>query len=390
MKKYTAFILMFILGVSIFVIPVGAEESDLLLTEDAKSSILLERDTGQVIYEKNAHEKLPPASMTKLMTLLLIMEALEKGEITLEEKVTVSERAASMGGSQVFLAHGEQMTVDDLLKAIAIASGNDASVAMAERIAGTEEAFAILMNEKTAELKLENTQFKNSSGLPSKDHYSSAYDMAMISKELLKYENITNYTSVYEDYLRKDEENEFWLVNTNKLIRFHPHVDGLKTGFTNEAKFCLTATAKQDDMRVVAVVMGAETVKLRNEMVMNLIDYGFNHYETEKLFSKGEKIAEIRNLQSEKIVYDVTTSEPLSVLHKKGKRGATEINTDITLNEQLTLPMTQGSQVGELSITANDQLIENSALLIEEEIKQATLFQLWKRSLQNIVKFDAL
>lgn len=237
MKKYTAFILMFILGVSIFVIPVGAEESDLLLTEDAKSSILLERDTGQVIYEKNAHEKLPPASMTKLMTLLLIMEALEKGEITLEEKVTVSERAASMGGSQVFLAHGEQMTVDDLLKAIAIASGNDASVAMAERIAGTEEAFAILMNEKTAELKLENTQFKNSSGLPSKDHYSSAYDMVMISKELLKYENITNYTSVYEDYLRKDEENEFWLVNTNKLIRFHPHVDGLKTGFTNEAKF---------------------------------------------------------------------------------------------------------------------------------------------------------
>ncbi len=289
--------------------PAVAEEQveQIELTEDANAAILLERDTGEILYEKNAHEKLPPASMTKVMTLLIIMEALDDGRLQLDDQVTVSERASSMGGSQVFLAAGEQMSIEDLIKAIAIASANDASVALAEHIAGSEEALVKMMNDKVKELNLENTMFKNSSGLPAKDHYTTAYDMAIIAKELLKDEKVLEYTSIYEDYLRKGEENEFWLVNTNKLVRFYPYVDGLKTGYTSEAKFCLTATAEKDDMRVVTVIMGADTSKSRNAMTMNLIDYAFSHYEIEKLFEQGEKVANIRHVQSEKFSYDVKT-----------------------------------------------------------------------------------
>src|SRR5699024_625027 len=241
-----------------------------------------------VLFAKNEHEKLAPASLTKIMTLLLIMEALERKELSLTDVVTVSERAASMGGSQVFLEAGEEMTVEDLIKAIAVASANDASVALAEEIAGTEELFVQKMNEKAKELNLQNTKFQNSSGLPADDHHTTAHDIAIISKELLKYEDIVDYTSIYEDYLRKGEENEFWLVNTNKLVRFHPHVDGLKTGYTSEAKYCLSASAIKDDMRVVAVVMGAETSKERNAIISEMINYAFSKYETKKLFDKGE------------------------------------------------------------------------------------------------------
>src|SRR5690625_4127314 len=220
------------------------------------------------------------------MTLLLIMEAIENEELSLDETIRISENAASMGGSQIFLGAGEEMTVHDLLKGIAIASGNDASVALAERISGSEEAFVQEMNDKVTELGLENTHFQNASGLPADNHYSTSYDMAMIAKELLKYETITDYTSIYDDYLRKGEENEFWLVNTNKLVKFYPGVDGLKTGYTNEAKYCLTATAMKDDMRVIAVVMGADTIKERNASVSSLLDYAYNHFETQKLRSE--------------------------------------------------------------------------------------------------------
>ena len=231
------------------------------LAEVAKSAILIERDTGTVLYEKNSHEKLAPASMTKIMTMMLIMEALEKGQIKWEDKVRASEYAASMGGSQIFLEPGESMSVEEMLKGIAIGSANDASVAMAEHIAGSEEAFVEKMNKKVKELGLKETHFKNPTGLPSKDHYSSAHDMSMMAKELLKYEDITKFTGSYESYLREGSDKKFWLVNTNKLVRFYEGVDGLKTGFTNEAKYCLTATAKKDNMRVIAVVFGAPTPK---------------------------------------------------------------------------------------------------------------------------------
>ena len=221
------------------------------------------------------------------MTMLLIMEQVEKGKLKLTDKVRASEHAASMGGSQIFLEPGEEMTVNELLKGIAIASGNDASVAVAEHIAGSEEGFVNMMNKKAKDLGLKNTHFQNPTGLPAKDHYSTANDMAIMAKELMKYPLIRKYTGKYEDYLREDTDKKFWLVNTNKLVRFYPGVDGVKTGFTTEAKYCLTASAEKNGMRVISVVMGAPTSKERNNQVTKLLDYAFGQYMTKKLYTRG-------------------------------------------------------------------------------------------------------
>lgn len=355
------------------------------LAPDAKSAILIERDTGTLLYDKNAHEELPPASMTKTMTLLLIMEELEKGNLTLEEEVRISEEAASMGGSQIFLEAGEEMSVENLIKGIAVASGNDASVALAERISGSEEAFVKKMNEKVNELELEHTHFQNASGLPAEDHYSTSYDMAMIAKELLKYESITEYTSIYEDYLREGTDEEFWLVNTNKLVKFYPGVDGLKTGFTNEAKYCLTATAKKDDMRVVAVVMGAETVKERNASISKMLDYAFEQYDTNHLFEKGEVVESLENIKASKKSLPIVTSESISTIQKKGA-STDDISTTFVLNKGDQLPLKQGDEVGSLIVKKEDEVLLESPLIIEEDVEDATLLTLLYRSMERIVK----
>ena len=360
-------------------------DENIKLAEDAKSAILIEQDTGEILFKKNENEPLPPASMTKVMTLLLIMEAIDNEKIKLDEKVTVSERAASMGGSQVFLEAGEEMTVEDLLKSIAVASANDASVTLAERIAGTEEAFVKMMNDKANELGLKNTRFQNSSGLPARDHYSTSYDMAIIAKELLKYESITDYTSIYEDYLRKGEENEFWLVNTNKLVRFYPGVDGLKTGFTNEAKYCLTATAKKEDMRVIAVVMGAETVKERNATISGMLDYAFNHFDTKKLYDKNEPVSNLKLLKAEREHINVVTSNSISYIHKKGYEPE-NITTVIQLDDHIKLPLKKGDQVGILQVKNENEVVSETALVVEKDINEATYYTLLKRSIKNIVK----
>ena len=216
---------------------VEAQAGDLKLAESAKSAVLLEASTGYIIYENNSHEKLAPASMTKMMSMLLIMESIEKGILDWEEEVTVSENASKMGGSQILLETGEQMKVKDLFKGIAVASGNDAVVALAERVAGTEEQFVTMMNQRAKELGLKDTHFKNPHGLDESNHYSSAYDMAMIAKELVKHEKVLEYSSIYEDYLRKGTDKEIWLVNTNKLVKFYKGLDGLKTGYTKEAGY---------------------------------------------------------------------------------------------------------------------------------------------------------
>jgi serine-type D-Ala-D-Ala carboxypeptidase (penicillin-binding protein 5/6) len=391
MKKIVLLSIM-LLCVFAMTLPVAAEEkssdnSKANLAKGADSAILLERDTGKLLFDKNAHEKLPPASMTKIMTLLLIMEQLEKGSLKLDETVRVSERAASMGGSQIFLEAGEEMTVNDLLKGIAIASGNDASVAMAERVAGSEEEFVSLMNKKVKELKLKDTKFQNTTGLPADDHYSTAYDMAIIAKELLKYESITNYTSVYEDYLRKGQENEFWLVNTNKLVRFYPGVDGLKTGFTNEAKYCLTATAEKDGMRVIAVVMGAKTTKERNASVSEMLDYAFNKFQTNKLFEKGDVITTLRLTKAEKKQNDVVASESISTLHAKGD-SVDNITTEVKMKQDQVLPIKKGDHVGTLIVKDGDKVLSESQLTVKDTIEKASYYTLMKRSLQKLVKFD--
>ena len=231
---------------------------ELNLAENAKSAILIEASTGEVLYSKNPDQKLAPASMTKIMSLILIMENIENGNLKWNDIVVVSKNAASMGGSQIFLEQNEMMSVEDLVKGICVASGNDATVAMAEKIAGTEAAFVKLMNDKANKLGLKNTHFVNATGLDAEGHYSSARDMSIMARELVKHQKILEFSSIYEDYLRKNTSNSFWLVNTNKLVKFYSYIDGLKTGYTGDAGYCLTATGKKRDLRLISVVMGEE------------------------------------------------------------------------------------------------------------------------------------
>ncbi|MEQ6376256.1 D-alanyl-D-alanine carboxypeptidase family protein [Bacillaceae bacterium S4-13-58] len=361
-----------------------SKDSGVGLAKKARSAILIERDTGEVLFKKNADEELPPASMTKIMTLLLIMEALDNGALSLDEKVRASEYAASMGGSQIFLEAGEEMTVEDLLKGIAVASGNDASVALAEKIAGSEEMFVKKMNEKAKELGLKNTKFQNTTGLPESDHYSTANDMAVMARELLKYENITKYTGIYEDYLRKDSDDPFWLVNTNKLVRFYDGVDGLKTGYTSEAKYCLTATAEKNGMRVIAVVMGEETPKTRNAEVSQMLDYAFSQYETKKLFERNEVVDQLRLTKGEPEQVDIYTSEPISILIKKGQE-MDGFSTETKIDNNVKAPLKRGDKIGMLLVKDGEETIYKSPLVVGVSVDKASLWSLWKRNLMDQV-----
>lgn len=387
MKRLVSMILAVILLISIMVPVASAEEKKVELVDEVRSAILIERDTGTVLFEKNANEQLPPASMTKIMTMLLIMEALDEGKLTYKEKVRASEYAASMGGSQIFLETGEEMTVEQLLQGIAIGSGNDASVAMAERIAGSEEAFVEMMNKKAKELGLKDTFFKNTTGLPVEKHYSSAHDMAIMAKELLKYEDITKFTGTYEAYLRENTDKKFWLVNTNKLVRFYPGVDGLKTGFTREAMYCLTATAEKNGMRVIAVVFGAPTPKDRNAQVTKMLDYAFNQYQTHPLFKRNHIMGTAKISKGDKKAVDIVTSEPISLLTKKGET-IEDVKQEITINENLNAPIKKGDQIGTLKIKKDGKTIVKSPLLAKENINKAGWWQLFKRSFGIFTKTD--
>lgn len=349
------------------------------LAPNAKSAILIEMNTGSVIYEKNKDEQLSPASMTKIMTMLLIMEALDKKQITMEEKVRTSEYAASMGGSQIFLEPGEEMTVEQLLRGIAIGSGNDASVAMAEKLAGSEEEFVKLMNKKVKELGLKDTKFQNATGLPVKDHYSTAHDMSVMARELLKHEEITKFTSLYESYLRENTDKKFWLVNTNRLVKFYPGVDGLKTGFTHEAKYCLTATAKKDNMRVIAVVFGAANPKERNAQVTQMLDYAFAKYQSRLIYKKDMPLAMLTLEKGQKKKVSLVTSEPVSLLSKKGEEKL-NIRPKIILNKDVQAPVTKGEQLGKVQMLLGDKVVSETPLIASEDVKRATWFDLYKRS----------
>ncbi|MDG5787678.1 D-alanyl-D-alanine carboxypeptidase [Evansella sp. AB-P1] len=367
---------------------VNAEEATVELADQATSAILIERDTGEVLYEKNSKEELPPASMTKVMTMLLIMEAIDSGKITWDEKVRTSERAASMGGSQIFLEPGEEMTVEEMMKGIAIASGNDASVAMAEHLAGSEEQFVHLMNEKAKELGLENTNFVNSNGLPGENHYSSASDLAKMAQALLKYEEITKYTSLYEDYLREDSEDKFWLVNTNKLVKFYPGVDGLKTGFTREAKYCLTATANKKGMRIIAVVMGAPTPKDRNRQITEMLDYAYSQYELQRRYERGDLLGEAKVSKGNTVTVPVQAAENISLLLKKGESldGVTE---RLDLTQPVAAPVKKGDPIGKLYIEKNGDVLTETVVVAQEEVGEASLWTLIKRTTSILVGKNA-
>jgi serine-type D-Ala-D-Ala carboxypeptidase (penicillin-binding protein 5/6) len=386
MKRLVSLMMISILATSLWIPSAFAEEKKSAeLVSNVRSAILIERDTGTVLYEKNSKEELPPASMTKVMTMLLIMEAIDKGKLTWNEKVRTSEHAASMGGSQIFLETGEEMTTKEMLKGIAIGSGNDAAVAMAERISGSEEAFVEKMNEKAKELGLKHTFFKNTTGLPVSGHFSSAYDMAIMAKELLKYEEITKFTGMYESYLRENTDNKFWLVNTNKLVRFYPGVDGLKTGFTAEAKYCLTATAQKDGMRVIAVVFGAPTSKDRNAQVTKMLNYAFSQYQTHPMFKRNQEIGSAHVSKGKEKTVTAVTSEPLSLLTKKGEK-TVGIKQKIILNKDINAPVNKGDRVGTVKLIKDGKVILESPLVANKNVKEAGWWTLYKRSFGMFTK----
>ncbi|GEN45210.1 D-alanyl-D-alanine carboxypeptidase family protein [Alkalibacillus haloalkaliphilus] len=365
------------------------EEGSSELVESAKSAMLLEVDTGTILYDKDPHKRLPPASMTKLMSMLLIMEELDKGSITLEETIQVSEYAASMGGSQIYLEPFEEMTVEDLLKAVAVASANDATVALAERISVTEQAFIDRMNERASELGLENTNFVNSTGLPAENQYSSAHDMARIAQELLHHEEITDYTKIYEDYLRQDTDDEFWLVNTNRLVKFYQGVDGLKTGYTSEAKYCLTATAKRGDMRVVSVVMGAETPQKRNADITSMLDYAYGHYELHQLHAKDDELYHWQHIKADNDYLVAAPKQNISMLLEKGEN-ISDYRTEVSVDSSDEWPLAKGDEVGKIEIYKEEQLVKDYPLTIKEEIKDASVWTLWKRMMNQLHHRDVM
>ena len=385
MKRVVSLIVMSLLFTTAYSSAVFAKEEKVDLVDNVKSAILIERDTGTVLFEKNSNEQLPPASMTKIMTMLLIMEALDQGKLSMKEKIRTSEYAASMGGSQIFLEPGEEMTTEQMLKGIAVASGNDASVAMAERIAGSEEEFVKLMNKKVKELGLKNTEFKSATGLPGKNDFSSAHDMAIMAKELLKYEEITKFTSVYESYLRENTDKKFWLVNTNRLVRFYPGVDGLKTGFTNEAKYCLTATAEKDGMRVIAVVFGAPTSKERNAQVTKMLDYAFSQYKTHPMFERNRVLGKVAVSKGDKKRVEAVTSEPISLLTKKGE-GIENIKQTVILNKNIKAPINKGDKIGVLKFEQEGKTLVESPLVAKEASNKASWWILYKRSMGMFTK----
>ncbi|QYR19967.1 D-alanyl-D-alanine carboxypeptidase [Paenibacillus sp. sptzw28] len=352
------------------------------LAVSARSAILMDADSGTIIYEKNSHDRLPPASITKVMTMLLIMEALDEGRIQLTEKVSTSEYAASMGGSQIFLEPGEQMTVEEMLKGIALASGNDASVAMAEKLAGTEAEFVGMMNRRAQELGLKNTHFANCNGLPAADHYTSAHDIAVMSRELLKHSEITKYTGLYQDYLRKTSEKPFWLVNTNKLVRFYSGADGLKTGFTSEAKFCLTATARRDNLRVIAVVMGEPNTKTRNAEVSQMFDFSFAQYMNHSIFDKGQTMGTVKVEKGNIPEMELKAKHSYSVLLKKGS-SVKDIRYELKI-DSLKAPVKINAPIGKLIVYQGDQVLNEFTVDAPASVERAGWWTLFRRSCGNL------
>ncbi len=381
MKKIIIFVICMLLPML-----VHAENID--LAPNAKSAIVVEASTGTVLYEKNSKEKLSPASMTKMMGMLLVVENIEKGNIKWDDVVTVSSNASSMGGSQILLETGEQMTVNDLFKGVAVASGNDAIVALGEYIGGTEEVFVKMMNDRAKELGLTNTNFKNPHGLEEANHYSSAEDMSKIALELVKHPKVLEYTGIYEDYLRKGTKREFWLVNTNKLVRFYQGVDGLKTGYTKEAGYCLTSTAYKNNMRIITVVMGEPESTTRSKETTDMLNYAFNTYSIEKMLSKDKKIGTIKIELGEEEDVDIVPIKDVNILNNKQEEKRNVVYNIETY--QIKAPVKKGDIVGKLTVMENDKLLEEIDVTVSNDVKKVNIFIAYFRNLRNMLVGDSL
>ncbi|EHJ00081.1 Serine-type D-Ala-D-Ala carboxypeptidase [Clostridium sp. DL-VIII] len=348
---------------------------------EARSALLMEPMSGKILYEKNADEKFAPASVTKIMTMLLTMEAVDNGKINLDDKVTCSENAKKMGGSTMLLDTGEIRTVEELLKGVAIASGNDAAVALAEYLGGTEGDFVNMMNKRAQELGMKNTTFKNCNGLPADGHLSTAKDIALMSKELLKHPKVLKYTGTYMETISEGRKSPIELVNHNKLVRFFEGCDGLKTGFTDEAKYCISATAKRNGVRMMSVIMGAPTYKIRNRDAGVLLNYGFSKYEGKKLISKDEDIDKVyMDKQTDKF-FMAKACDDLNVILPKGQND--ELEKKIVIDE-LKKEYKVGDVVGKYEVYLGNDKVGEVEIYCDRNIKKGNIFDNIKYNIKNL------
>lgn len=365
----------------IFIKNVSAVEMDI----SAKSAILVDFNTGKVLYSKNENEPLAMASMTKVMSMLLIMEKIDDGSLKYDDIVEISTEASSMGGSQIFLNPGDKYKVIDLLKGIAMASANDAVVALAEKTYGSKEHFIEAMNKKAESLGLKNTHFVNVHGLDEEGHYSSAYDMSVMARELLKHEKILDFTRVYEEYLTKPDGSQIWLVNTNKLVRFYDGVDGLKTGFTQNAGYCLTATGKKNNLRLISVVMGEESIEKRSSDTVKLLNYGFNTFKVNLIKNKSEILGKVNVQKGKKENVDVVlVNDLIELLNASDKPSNYKFKI---LVDKITAPVKKGDVIGKVKVlNDNGVLISEVDITVNENVLKANLWDLFKRNLKyNLV-----
>ncbi|MDO4553250.1 MAG: D-alanyl-D-alanine carboxypeptidase family protein [Bacillota bacterium] len=352
----------------------------------AKGAVLLDAGSGTVLYEQNAYEELPPASITKIMTMLLVLEAEDAGKITLEDPVTISERAAGMGGSQMYMEPGETHTIDELLMGMAMASANDACVAVAEYVGGTEEIFVEMMNSRAAELGMEHTHFVNTNGLPAADHYSCACDIAVMSRELLKHEEIAGHLTTWMAELNvglPGKETSFGLTNTNRLIKRYSGATGVKTGFTQDAGYCLSGSAAKGDLSLIAVVLGCESTEIRWTETMRLLDYGFATYAGVSVAEAGDLLGTVAVEKSDPDQITVAVEEEVKVLVKKGEENS--VTWEARFFDGLQAPLAEGEPVGELVLFQNGEETERRQLVAAEAAERAGLPELYRRLLHTLV-----
>ena len=360
------------------------KEKDAKLNLAVKSACLMDADTGTVIYRQDDHKELPPASVTKIMTMLLVLEAEDAGKVKLTDHVTISERAASMGGSQMYMEPGEVHTLEELMQGIAMVSANDACVAVSEYIAGSEEVFVEKMNQRAEELGMRDTHFVNTNGLPVADHFTSAYDIAVMSRELLKHEETKNWFTTWQAAIKvglPGKEKEFGLTNTNKLLKQFPGACGIKTGFTQEAGYCLSAAASRDETTLIAVVLGAESSKSRTEEISKLLNYGFANYGTVTLAEKGEKIKEVQIDKGNPYLFYAVTGEKAVAFVRKGEES--QVTRKVVMEKNIKLPLKKGEKVGVMEIYSGKDKIGTCDLVSNRAIEKADFLTFYIRKIKN-------
>ena len=363
-------------------VPVSKSEAPFEVA--AKGAVLIDASTGEVLFEQDSHTQLPPASVTKVMTMLLVMEAVQDGKIHLEDRVTISEHAASMGGSQMYMEAGEMHTVAELMEGVAMASANDGCVALAEFVAGSEEIFVEKMNQRAAELGMRDTHFVNTNGLPVADHYSSAYDIALMSQKLYEFEEPHQWFTTWQSTITvglPGKEKEFGLTNTNKLIKAYEGCNGIKTGFTSEAGYCLSASATRGDTHLIAVALGSETSKIRNAEIAKLLDYGFANYETAVIAEEGQIMGTVLIEKGTPTSVSAVTTERITVLTGKGQKDT--LKTEVTISETVPLPLEKGQEIGKITLYDEEEKLAEYPLVAAAPVEKASFRELVSRLIQK-------